>query len=465
LLENIVKEGQPICERLEIKVTHTRTLESVRKLAIKVAARSDPFNKFEAPTGGNADYSKSVASSLEYERELEVTFFKEFEAKAIQKKRTVPTRPPPDQFTSPLVFKTHTEVAKILKPRKPNNLSPRSQVSILVIGEKDAGKTSFIWTLMRAYGGLFGYPTDSHNLRPELGMQIRVEVDLKQRAGRQDSEATIVDDDVAYLLRREGTTTDTVDIYKITETPYEPKIKTPGVTEKQITGELKMLDTEGLQLAGNTEGDIRKSEVKALVNKWTDAQLSLHPRLIPDATVLVFDGREILDQAQDESSIGFLFKQYRSLILNSRKALGTTYPVIVVLTRRDKVVEDVENKLKASGSLPVDEMALQRAIEEQIFRARDIVTRGLQGIEDVSVFFLQNYVEPSQDEIDRMTELQNEAALDEEAQRLFIREMNEWKQINESALESMHELLKKVNRKTFNEYIDKKTNEGPCKVQ
>lgn len=319
---------------------------------------------------------------------------------------------------------------------------------------------------MRANSGLFGYPTDSHNLRPELGMRIRVQVDLKQRAGRQDSEATIVDENLRDV--REGTTTDTVDIYKITETPYEPKIKTPGVTEKQITGELKMLDTEGLQLAGNTEGNIGKSEVKALVNKWTDAQLSLHPRLIPDATVLVFDGREILqqdDNLQSKQLQTNTFRNYSNLIAKSRKALGTTYPVIVVLTRCDKVVEDVEEKMKASGSLPADDGAIQRAIDEQIFLARDIVTRGLQGIEDVSVFFLQNYVEPSQDEIDRMTELQNEAALDEEAQRLFIREMNEWKQINESALESMHELLKKVNHKTFNEYIDKKTNEGPCKVQ
>ena len=228
-----------------------------------------------------------------------------------------------------------------------------------------------------------------------------------------------------------------------------------------------MLDTEGLQLAGNTERDIRKSEVKALVNKWTDAQLSLHPRLIPDATVLVFDGREILQQNEEDPAEldRVVFRRYARLLEKTRKALGTTYPVIVVLTRRDKVVEDVEEKMKASGSLPADDGAIQRAIDEQIFLARDIVTRGLQGIEDVSVFFLQNYVEPSQDEIDRMTELQNEAALDEEAQRLFIREMNEWKQINESALESMHELLKKVNHKTFNEYIDKKTNEGPCKVQ
>lgn len=44
LLENTVKEGQPICERLEIKVTHARTLESVRKLAIKVAKRFDPIS-------------------------------------------------------------------------------------------------------------------------------------------------------------------------------------------------------------------------------------------------------------------------------------------------------------------------------------------------------------------------------------------------------------------------------------
>ena len=89
----------------------------------------------------------------------------------------------------------------------------------------------------------------------------------------------------------------------------------------------------------------------------------------------------------------------------------------------------------------------------------------MQGIEDISVFFLQNYVEPSQEDIGRMNELQNEADLDIEAQKQFIHEMDGWKSINENALQSMYDLLKKVDRTAFNEYVKKKTNEGPCKMQ
>ena len=253
ILQEIIDTNQPVCERLEIKVTHHRTTEEMREIAIKIAARFDPFNKFEAPTGGTVSRSKSSTSSLVYEREIEVTFFKTFDPIEEQTSRKTPKSPPPESIISRLVPKTHTEMEKILRPRLPNNLSPRNQVSVLVIGEKDAGKTSFIWTLMRAYDGLLGYPMGSHNLRPEQGMQIRVEVDYEQRAGRQDSEATILDDDLFDL--REGTTTDTVDSYTITDIQYEPKMKTPGV-EKKITGELKMLDTEGLRLTSSAGTDI-----------------------------------------------------------------------------------------------------------------------------------------------------------------------------------------------------------------
>ena len=64
-----------------------------------------------------------------------------------------------------------------------------------------------------------------------------------------------------------------------------------------------------------------------------------------------------------------------------------------------------------------------------------------------------------------MNGLQSEAALDIDAQEKFKGEMEHWNQINEGVLEAMHDVLKVVDHAAYNDYVKKKTNEGPCKVQ
>ncbi len=389
--------------------------------------KSGSFGMSTKVLGFKRGKKDSTSSTTMVNFSLEVEFFTEDE---ITQHRSKTMKTPLVRMDSSEANRVREQLGFLIKTLDPENCLSKSSISALVIGEKGAGKSSFIWTVHRAFQGRLGYHS-IYDERPMNGMDIPVYI--PERRFSDATDVTLFEKDV---FRKIDASQIDFRLHSMTKFPVKWE-------EKELTCEFKMIDSRGMFDVLCQEKSNKKR--KALVEKFGGQMLNL-----PDCAFLVLDGYDLLED-DDEFWVNARETVLTlSTTMNSKKDTQNGFPVFVVLTRLDLMRNSLKDEDEEDG-----EVGDSSDEEKEGWEDGDSSDEGEQLSEHevcekvkellnckpvCGVIFLQNFLRPSKDEVEGMQELYERATENEEDCEVYNQEMNQCIEIYKMALEAVSSL-------------------------